>query len=141
MSRQQRGRDHVPARPGSADLESLRIVEHGQYHGARVPASDQRRASVVRQHERGLQNLYENVGADARLMMRDWTLAILMDDLVPGISAKYQQPSWNLRQMVSPYGSAVKTVTFANATQATYTLAAGGTSFTRFGIATGGEAY
>jgi hypothetical protein len=95
---------------------------------------------LVNSNVTGMQNLSDVVGSDVRLVMRDWTLSILLDDLVPGIASKYQSLSWNLRQAVSPYAPATRNLT-NNASTGAITLNAGGTSFRRFGIAAGGEAY
>ena len=95
---------------------------------------------LVNSNVTGLENLYGVVGSDARLLMRDWTLAILLDDLVPGIDPRYQQPSWNLRKVTAGYPlSTVSLPTIVSATS--LILSAGGTVFARFGVAANQEAY
>ena len=94
---------------------------------------------LVNSNSTGLQNLYEVVGTDARLLMRDWTLGVFLDDLVGGITPKYQQPSWNLRQVVNPFAPVTSMLVNGNTTP--FGLRGGGTTFARFGIAANGEAY
>ena len=98
---------------------------------------------LVNSNVTGLNNLYAVVGPDARLVMRDWTLAILLDDLVPGVNAKYQQLSWNLRVAMGPVGgyllSTVKLPTTGGPTG--FALSAGGTVFARFGANANQEVY
>jgi hypothetical protein len=94
---------------------------------------------LVNSNSTGLQNLYESVGTDARSLMRDWTLAIYLDDLTAGINAKYQMPSWNYRQIMSPYGP--KTINLVDKTSVGITLNAGGTIFARFGTNANSDAF
>ena len=54
--------------------------------------------SLENSNSTGIQNLYDNIGTDTRLLMRDWAISNFMDDLVP-TNARYTQPSWNLRQV------------------------------------------
>jgi hypothetical protein len=94
---------------------------------------------LVNSQVTGLQNLYEVVGTDARLLMRDWTLAILLDDLVTGVNPTYQDLSWNLRQSAQPFSPTTRTLT--NNVASNVSLSAAGTAFARFGVVAGGEAY
>jgi hypothetical protein len=77
-------------------------------------------------------------------MMRDWTLSIFLDDLVPGMNAKYQQLSWNLRvamnAAVGVYAPAAPALP-ANGATTSVTLRAGGTVFARFGASANQEVY
>ena len=70
--------------------------------------------------------------------MRDWTLAIFLDDLSLGVSAKYQMSSWNYRQIASypPF------TRFFNSNGAlSVSLSAGGTAFARFAVSANNDAY
>ncbi len=98
---------------------------------------------LVNSNVTGLNNLYEVVGADARLVMRDWTLALLLDDLVPGVNPKYQQPSWNLRAAMATVGGyALSTYPLpTNGFPTGFALKAGGTLFARFGANANQEVY
>jgi hypothetical protein len=104
-----------------------------------APPENQYWYKLVNSNLTGMPNLLDVVGSDARLLMRDWALSVLMDDRAPGVPAKYQQPSWNLRQVASSYPPSTKAL-LNNATS-NITLSAGGVSYDRFVIAAGGEAY
>ena len=92
----------------------------------------------------GMENLRAVFGSDILFQMRDWAVSNYVDDL-PGISALFQQPSWNTRSVEA----FVTGSSFANGT--TYplkvqalatapvflTLADGGASYLRFGVASG----
>lgn len=101
--------------------------------------------SLVNANSTGFQNLTDHIGADVRLVIRDWAMSNYLDDLVP-TAANYTQPSWNLRQIASFHSPAVcnlmgscqgKTVT----TSANILLGALSSEFIRFGVAAGQEAY
>jgi len=101
---------------------------------------------LVNSNVTGVNNLYEVVGADARLVMRDWTLSIFLDDLVPGMNPKYQQPSWNLRRVMALIpgigGYTPSTVSLLTTGGPTgFVLSAGGTVFARFGANANQEVY
>lgn len=93
--------------------------------------------SLVNSDATGISNLYAVIGADTRLMMRDWALSIFLDDLVPTAPA-YQQPSWNLRQL-STYVPFTRKLT--SGVPLDVTVRAGGNTFARFGLAAGQEAF
>lgn len=95
---------------------------------------------LVNSNLTGLNNLYQVVGADARLVMRDWTLGILLDDLVPGVNPKYQQQSWNFRIALGGYPLSAPSLPITGAATQ-FTMSAGGTVFARFGVAANQEAY
>jgi hypothetical protein len=115
-------------------------------------AADQRAAgneaafwqALENSNSTGLQNLYDHIGADARLVIRDWTLSNFLDDLVT-TEAKYTQPSWNLRQVPGFQNpSTFSLVTSASATtppSSTVTLGALSSLFVRFGVGANQEAY
>jgi hypothetical protein len=100
--------------------------------------------SLVNSNSIGLTNLYDHIGADARLLMRDWAMSNYLDDLVP-TESRYAQPSWNIRQ-VPGFSSPL---TFQLASQGTtphnpsvtYNLRAMGSAFVRFGVGANQEGY
>jgi hypothetical protein len=96
--------------------------------------------NLVNSNETGVTNLNQVLGSDARLLMRDWTLGVLLDDLVPGVDPKYQQPSWNYRVAVGGYPLSAPSLPTAGAATP-FTLNAGGTVFARFGVDANQEAY
>jgi hypothetical protein len=91
----------------------------------------------------GIQNLYDHIGADTRLLIRDWTISNFLDDLIT-TEARYTQPSWNIRQVPGFHSpSTFSLVTSANAANpsATITLGALSSVFVRFSVAANQEAY
>jgi hypothetical protein len=100
--------------------------------------------SLVNANETGITNLYEHVGADARQLVRDWTMSNYLDDLV-ATDAKYTQLSWNIRR-VPGFSSPL---TFQLASQGAtphnpsvnFTMRALGSAFMRFGVPASQEAY
>jgi hypothetical protein len=117
-------------------------------------AADQRSAgseaalwqSLVNSTSTGIQNLYDHLGMDARLLIRDWAISNFMDDL-SGVAAKYSQPSWNLRQVpgfltpVTYNTFAPPGTTTATTSSATVTLGALSSEFVRFAVPANQEAF
>ena len=101
--------------------------------------------SLENANSTGIQNLYDHIGADVRLLIRDWAISNFMDDLVP-TDPKYTQPSWNLRQLPGFQPPVVlnllpQSQITPKDTSATVTLRALSSEFVRFGVATNQEAY
>ncbi len=100
---------------------------------------------LVNSQTTGVANLNTVLGSDSKLVMRDWSLATLLDDLIPTAPA-YQQPSWNFPQAVPaatavPYSPVNSNRVLANDTPMDVFLSANGVSYLRFAIAAGGQAY
>jgi hypothetical protein len=49
----------------------------------------------------GVDNLRSALGQDPLPWMQDWSVSVFADDLVPGSDARYQQPSWNMRNLIT----------------------------------------
>jgi hypothetical protein len=103
--------------------------------------------NLVNSNTTGVANLNAVFATDARQVIRDWTMASLLDDLIPTASI-FQQPSWNFRQVWQPMtgfpyplGQPQNTRTLQHGTPRPVTLFANGVSYLRFAIAAGGEAY
>ena len=116
-------------------------------------AADQRSAgneaafwlALENSNSTGIQNLYDHIGTDVRLLIRDWALSNFLDDLVT-TDVKYTQPSWNLRQLPGfqspvPFNLLPATQTTPTTTSATVTLRALSSEFVRFAVSTNQEAY
>jgi hypothetical protein len=88
----------------------------------------------------GMANLDAVIGADTRTLIRDWTLSIFLDDLMPGVASNYQQPSWNLRTALIGYSPHTINLP-VNGNAVTQDLVAGGTVFARFALDPGAQAY
>lgn len=99
---------------------------------------------VVNGQRAGLENLDRVIGGDGALSwMQDWTVSVYADDFVPGIAARYTQPSWNLRTIyprtnVGEYPLLVITLTANDPVRVE--LLPGGAAFTRFTIRGGEQA-
>ncbi len=48
----------------------------------------------------GVDNLRNVIGSDPLEWMRDWAVSVYADDAVPGIDARYTQPSWDFRSVL-----------------------------------------
>lgn len=116
-------------------------------------AADQRAASdetalwqgLVNANSAGLQNLYDNLGTDARVLMRDWAISNFIDGLVP-IEGKYSQLSWNLREVPGFQAPSVLALVASGQTtpttaSTTVTLRALASEFVRFGVGSDQEAF
>jgi hypothetical protein len=116
-------------------------------------AADQRSAgneaafwqALANSNSTGIQNLYDHIGADVRLLIRDWAISNFMDDLVT-TDPKYTQPSWNLRQIPGFHSPGTFTMVNSSAigtttTSSTVTLGAQSAIFVRFGVAANQEAF
>jgi hypothetical protein len=99
--------------------------------------------SLVNGNSSGMQNLYDHLGPDIRLLMRDWGISVFMDDLVT-TDPKYAQLSFNMRQVPgfrSPSVFNLTTSTSPTSTSSTVTLGALSSLFVRFGVGANQEAY
>lgn len=115
-------------------------------------AADQRAAgneaafwqSLENSNSAGIQNLYDHIGADTRLLIRDWTISNFLDDLIT-TEAKYTQPSWNIRQVPGFHSPATFGLVTSGTTPATkstsITLGALSSVFVRFGVGADQEAF
>jgi hypothetical protein len=88
----------------------------------------------------GLANLKSALGADPMEWIREWTVAIYADDAVPGVQAKFTQPSWNFRSIMPAFKSnngrfPLKTRELANGVASSVTVRGGGAAYLRFGVA------
>jgi hypothetical protein len=100
---------------------------------------------LVNAKSAGLQNLYDNLGTDARLLMRDWAISNFLDGLVP-TDAKYTQPSWNLRQVPGFQAPFVRPLVESGqatptSASAIVTLRALSSEFVRFAVGSDQEAF
>jgi hypothetical protein len=87
----------------------------------------------------GLENLDRVLGAAALDWMQDWTVAVYADDHLPGVEARYTQPSWDFRALWGEYprlGEAfpLRPRWLGAGGPVSLTLQPGGSSFTAFGV-------
>lgn len=91
----------------------------------------------------GFNNLREVIGNDYMAQMRDWTIALYLDDLVAGADARYSMPSWHTRQIfqglqLSRYP--LRTVALSSEAPTTSVLRGGSSLLYRVVVPAGGEA-
>jgi hypothetical protein len=80
----------------------------------------------------GLANLQRVLGMDPRPWIRDWTVSVFTDDIVPGVEARFTQPSWRFRSFYTTFP--LKTRRLAGPGTTEVFLKSGSGSFERFGI-------
>jgi hypothetical protein len=83
----------------------------------------------------GFANLRGVFGSDLTSLVRDWSTAVLTDDLT-GVAARWQQPSWGFRSIFAALdvGFPLVTASLASGVARTVTLVPGGSAFLRFGV-------
>jgi hypothetical protein len=86
----------------------------------------------------GVDNLDRVLGESTMDWLQDWTVALIADDHVPGLHARYTQPSWNFRDLFPARRNRAyplaPTALAAGAPQS-LSLQAGGAAFLTFGVA------
>jgi hypothetical protein len=97
---------------------------------------------LVNTREAGLDNLTAALAPASPLdWMRDWTVALYGDDLVPGIPERFQTLSWDLRDVFTSSSVGFYPLTIRDLPEAgTVNLQAGGAVFYAFGIPAGDRA-
>jgi hypothetical protein len=86
----------------------------------------------------GLPNLQRVLGSDPRPWVRDWTVSVFTDDAVPGVDARFTNPSWRYRTFFAAYPLLTRRITGPGTT--TVSLKSGSGAFVRFGILPTGAA-
>ena len=103
--------------------------------------------ALVNSSTSGVANLRQVFGSNLGTMLSDWSVSHYTDDIVPGVSADFTQPSWNWHNIYPALGgspSAPSTyplkVTGLTATGATGTVIPGASSFYRFSVSANASA-
>jgi hypothetical protein len=90
----------------------------------------------------GFANLERVFGTSATALTRNWATTVFTDNLA-GVSARYQQPSWNFRAIfpliTDPSSFPLKTVTLADGVSQSVSLVGGGSAYLRFQVPAGGD--
>jgi hypothetical protein len=85
----------------------------------------------------GMANLQQAFG-DTPSLFRDWATMLMLDD-IPGASARYQLPSWNLRSVFAipsvSGGYPLRTTPLTSGSPTTVTLPGGSAGYLRFAVA------
>ncbi|HEX2207814.1 MAG TPA: Ig-like domain-containing protein [Longimicrobium sp.] len=80
----------------------------------------------------GFANLQRALGSDPRPWVRDWTVSNFTDDVVPGVDARFTQPSWNFRSFYSTFP--LRTRRMAGPGTVETFIKSGSGAFVRFGV-------
>ena len=96
---------------------------------------------LVNSQTTGLTNLQSAMGTDPTPYFRSWATSVFTDDVVPGITPLYTQPSWNWPQVYARVGNVAYTApvshTLASGTTVTASLYAESVGFFRFAVDNG----
>jgi hypothetical protein len=91
----------------------------------------------------GMVNIEGVIHADPMNWMRDWSVALYVDDVVSGVSNRYRISSWNLRAIVSGTGPGatyqLQTTSLPNGITRNANLVPGGSQHYRFGVPANGQ--
>jgi hypothetical protein len=80
----------------------------------------------------GFANLQRALGTDPRPWVRDWTVSVFTDDVVPGVDPRFTQPSWRFRTFFNEFPLLTRRMTGPGTVQAS--LKSGSGAFVRFGV-------
>ena len=97
--------------------------------------------ALVNSSTSGIANLRQVFGSNVGTMLSDWSVSNYADDIVPGASADFMQPSWNWHSIYPALGGTAASpstyplnVTGLTTTGASGTVIPGGSSFYRFSV-------
>jgi hypothetical protein len=89
-----------------------------------------------------IDDVLSGTGVTAVAALRDWSISVMADDNVPGLSTVFQQPSWNFPSAMPAVGLsyALAPRVLGDAEAASATLKGGGNSYLRFAVPQNQEA-
>ena len=61
--------------------------------------------ALVNSQTSGIQNLKQVFGVNLGAMLRDWSVSNYADDIVPGVTVDFTQPSWNWHSIYPAFGT------------------------------------
>ena len=103
--------------------------------------------ALVNSSTSGIANLRQVFGLNLGTMLSDWSVSHYADDIVPGVSADFTQPSWNWHNIYPALGGSASApstyplkVTGLTISGASGTVIPGGSSFYRFSVAANASA-
>jgi len=93
----------------------------------------------------GFANLQQVFGVDPIAALRDFAVSLYLDDLVPGLPARFTQPSWNFRSVFpvvpGPRSFPLSIRALRSETTSSVALRAGAAAYYRFTVPANGEGY
>ncbi|HTI65784.1 MAG TPA: hypothetical protein VL524_19805 [Gemmatimonadaceae bacterium] len=100
--------------------------------------------NLVNSKTTGIANLTAALGTSPYPLLRDWAISVFADDNAAGLDQRFQQPSWNLRSVITAGGTSIAfplaTRTLVDGAITSVNLTAYGVSFMRFSVASGEDA-
>ena len=82
----------------------------------------------------GFANLQQALGRDPRPLVRDWTVSVFADDVVPNLDVRYTQPSWRFRSFFGVFPLLTRQLASDNDQSFSLNIKSGTASFVRFGV-------
>ena len=99
---------------------------------------------LVNSKTAGIANLTAALGAPPNALMRDWAISVFMDDNASNVDARFLQPSWNMRSVLTGGGVSLAfplaTRMMTDDAPTIVPLTANGVSFLRFSVPSGQDA-
>jgi len=100
--------------------------------------------NLVNSKTSGIANLTNGLGSAPAALMRDWAISVFLDDNAANVDGRFQQPSWNLRSVLTGGGTStpfpLATRTLSDGVANTVPMASGGVAFLRFSVGSGQHA-
>ncbi len=98
--------------------------------------------ALVNSGRAGQENLRAVLGADPAEWMADWAVSLYADDAVKGTDARFREPSWDARSILTDEYQffPLRVRTMSDAGSIPLRLSPGATSFLRFAVHAGGTA-
>lgn len=94
--------------------------------------------NLVNSKTSGIANLTDALGTAPGPWIRDWAISVFLDDNAVGAPSRFQQPSWNLRSILTNDGKSIAfplvTRVLVDGGSSNVALVANGASFLRFTV-------
>jgi hypothetical protein len=100
--------------------------------------------NLVNSHTSGMANLTTALGTSPAPLLHDWATSVFLDDNAPNVDPRYQQPSWNIRSILTGGGVSTAfpllTHILSDNVPVSLNVVGYGVSFLRFSVAGGQDA-
>jgi hypothetical protein len=100
--------------------------------------------NLVNSHTSGMANLTNALGTSPAPLLHDWATSVFLDDNAPNVDPRYQQPSWNIRSVLTGGGVSTAfpllTHVLSDNVPVSLNVVGYGVSFLRFSVASGQDA-
>jgi hypothetical protein len=100
--------------------------------------------NLVNSHTSGMANLTNALGTSPAPLLHDWAMSVFLDDNAPNVDPRYQQPSWNIRSVLTGGGVSTAfpllTHILSDNVPVSLSMVGYGVSFLRFSVASGQDA-